>query len=70
MTQWIAVALTLFLAIAIQHYAARPSYSCAGDFYNCENFSSRQALMDYWNACPGDPSGLDRDVDGLPCERE
>jgi len=70
MIQWIAVALTLFLMIVLQRHTARPAYSCAGDLYNCDSFGDRQALMDYWNACPGDPSGLDRDVDGLPCERE
>jgi hypothetical protein len=45
-----------------------PSYSCAGDIYNCSNFSNRTDLMNYFNACPGDPSKLDQNNDGVPCE--
>lgn len=45
-----------------------PSWDCGGDLYNCGDFSSCQELMSYWNACPGDPSQLDEDGDGQPCE--
>lgn len=46
-----------------------PSYSCAGDLYNCSDFEGNlDGLMDYWNACPGDPSNLDGNpADGTPC---
>lgn len=45
-----------------------PVWSCAGDIYNCGDFSNRTDLMSYFNACPGDPSKLDNDNDGIPCE--
>ncbi|MCA1321578.1 excalibur calcium-binding domain-containing protein [Bacillus tianshenii] len=39
---------------------------------NCSDFSSKQAVMDFWYAngysATYDPHGLDRDNDGLPCE--
>lgn len=48
--------------------APASSWVCFGDRYNCDDFSNRAELMSYWNACPGDPSRLDRDNDGIPCE--
>lgn len=44
------------------------NWTCYGDLYNCNDFSSWNQMMDYWNACPGDPSQLDRDKNGIPCE--
>lgn len=44
------------------------NWSCYGDQYNCGDFSSRSQMLDYWNACPGDPSKLDNNNDGIPCE--
>jgi micrococcal nuclease len=45
-----------------------PSWSCVGNLYNCGDFSSCEEVMSYWQACPGDPSRLDGDHDGRPCE--
>ena len=45
-----------------------PGWSCAGNIYNCGDFSSCTQVMSYWHACPGDPSRLDGDHDGRPCE--
>ena len=42
--------------------------NCVGNIYNCRDFSSCAEVMSYWNACPGDPSRLDADHDGRPCE--
>lgn len=47
---------------------ALAQWSCAGDLYNCSDFSNRAALMSYWNMCPGDPSKLDHNNDNVPCE--
>lgn len=44
------------------------TWSCAGDIYNCGDFNNRTDLMSYFNACPGDPSKLDNNNDGVPCE--
>lgn len=44
------------------------TWNCSGDIYNCTNFSSRAELMSYFNSCPGDPSDLDHDGNGDPCE--
>ncbi len=43
-------------------------WNCSGNLYNCSNFSSCEEVMDYFLACPGDPSRLDGDNDGTPCE--
>jgi len=45
-----------------------PGRDCAGNIYDCGDFSSCDEVMSYWNACPGDPSRLDGDQDGRPCE--
>lgn len=42
---------------------------CQGNLYDCSDFGSREELMSYFNACPGDPSRMDGDGDGIPCER-
>jgi len=44
------------------------AWNCSGNIYNCSDFSSCAQVMSYWNACPGDPSRLDGDNDGIPCE--
>jgi len=44
------------------------TWNCHGNLYNCGDFSSCAQVMSYWNACPGDPSRLDGDRDGVPCE--
>lgn len=40
--------------------------------HNCPDFSSHQAVMDYWYShgysATNDPERLDGDNDGLPCE--
>jgi hypothetical protein len=43
-------------------------WNCSGNHYDCSDFSSCAAMRSYWNACPGDPSNLDGDNDGRPCE--
>ena len=45
-----------------------PAWNCNGDLYNCNSFNSCSDMWDYWNTCPGDPSNLDGDNDGYPCE--
>jgi micrococcal nuclease len=47
---------------------SEPTWNCIGNLYNCGDFSSCDKVMSYWNACPGDPSRLDGDHDGRPCE--
>jgi micrococcal nuclease len=44
------------------------AWNCNGNLYNCDDFSSCAEVMSYWYACPGDPSRLDGDHDGRPCE--
>jgi hypothetical protein len=49
---------------------APPSFvpNCNGNVYNCSDLTCGQMAI-YWNACPGDPSGLDgNDNDGRYCE--
>ena len=45
-----------------------PAWNCSGNRYNCGDFASCEEVMSYWYACPGDPSWLDGDNDGRPCE--
>jgi micrococcal nuclease len=47
---------------------AGTAWNCHGNLYNCGDFSSCAEVMSYWYACPGDPSRLDGDHDGRPCE--
>jgi micrococcal nuclease len=47
---------------------SEPTWNCIGNLYNCDDFSSCDEVMSYWTACPGDPSRLDGDNDGVPCE--
>jgi hypothetical protein len=49
---------------------AAPSWNCGGNLYNCPDFSSCSEMWSYWNTCPGDPSDLDGDSDGVPCESQ
>ena len=44
------------------------TWNCSGNLYNCGAFSSCAQVMSYWSVCPGDPSRLDGDHDGRPCE--
>ncbi len=44
------------------------TWQCSGDIYNCDSFRSRSEMNSYFNACPGDPSNLDGNADGRPCE--
>ena len=41
---------------------------CSRDQYNCGDFTTCSEVMAVFNACPGDPSRLDADHDGTPCE--
>jgi len=45
-------------------------WNCVGNIYDCSSFVSREQVMDYFYACPGDPSIMDGDNDGYPCERD
>ncbi|MDM5201290.1 excalibur calcium-binding domain-containing protein [Fictibacillus enclensis] len=60
------VALGVSSATGLQVDAAGP-----GD-KNCSDFSSHQAVMEFWHSngynANNDPHDLDRDSDGLPCE--
>lgn len=51
----------------VQPQVIERNWVCTGDLYNCGDLTGGD-LLSYWNACPGDPSGLDRDHDGHPCE--
>lgn len=44
-------------------------WDCRGNLYDCSSFTSREQVMSYFYACPGDPSHMDGDGDGYPCER-
>lgn len=44
------------------------NWTCAGDIYNCADFATCGEAMDYFTACPGDPSDLDGDKNGVPCK--
>lgn len=55
-------------AIPVSTAAATQTWQCTGDVYNCGSFANRNELLSYFNACPGDPSKLDQDGDGVPCE--
>jgi hypothetical protein len=43
-------------------------WDCSRDNYDCNDFSTCTEVMSYWNVCRGDPSELDHDSDGQPCE--
>ena len=53
-------------AIVITSYSIH--YTKLYDLYNCPDFASCTELRSYFNACPGDPSDLDHDGNGRPCE--
>ena len=40
----------------------------AQDLKNCNDFPSQQAAQEALRSDPSDPSGLDRDKDGIACE--
>ncbi len=40
----------------------------SGDAYNCGDFATYAEAKAYFDAVPGDPSKLDNDGDGFPCE--
>jgi hypothetical protein len=44
------------------------NWNCNGNNYNCGDFKTCSDMRSYWNACRGDPSNLDYDNDGSPCE--
>ena len=48
---------------------AQQQWTCSGNQYNRSDFSTCSQVMSYFNACPGDPSRLDGDHDGRPCEK-
>ncbi len=48
--------------------SAAQGFSCGGDLYNCGDFCTYNDVQSYWGQCPGDPSRLDRDRDGSPCD--
>jgi|GEM_PF-3196719 len=41
---------------------------CSGDRFDCSDFSSCLEVRNYFSMCGGDPSRLDEDNDGIPCE--
>ena len=40
----------------------------SGNAYNCSDFATYAQAKAYFDAMPGDPSKLDSDHDGIPCE--
>jgi hypothetical protein len=48
--------------------APASGWTCGGNVYDCRDFPSCADAMSYFLACPGDPSKLDGDSDGVPCE--
>lgn len=46
----------------------QPSRYLPGNAYNCSDFGSYAQAKAYLDAVPGDPSKLDADHDGKPCE--
>ncbi|MDX1990954.1 MAG: SH3 domain-containing protein [bacterium] len=56
--------------VVVQPISPAPAqqWVCTGDVYNCGNFQDRTTLMSYFLTCPGDPSKLDENGDGIPCE--
>lgn len=46
-----------------------PQWDCSGDRYNCDSpeFNTCNVIWSYFNTCPGDPSKLDGNNDGIPC---
>lgn len=48
---------------------AAKAVSCSSDTYNCGDFKTCSDVMNVFNACPGDPHGLDGNDDGVPCEK-
>jgi len=47
---------------------APPAQYLPGDAYNCGDFDTYAEAKAYFDAVPGDPSRLDNDGDGIPCE--
>lgn len=47
--------------------SSQPQYSCSID-YDCDDFRTCSDAQNYFRSCSGDPSGLDGDNDGRPCE--
>lgn len=45
------------------------TWNCVGDIYNCGDLTCDQ-IRNYFAACPGDPSDLDGDKNGSPCESQ
>ncbi|MDX2075969.1 MAG: SH3 domain-containing protein [bacterium] len=54
----------------VEAISVAPVWTCVGNLYDCSSFSSREEVMSYFYACPGDPSRMDGDGDGYPCERD
>jgi hypothetical protein len=50
--------------------APQTNWNCSRNRYNCNEFAGCSEIMSYWNSCPGDPSNLDGDSDGRPCETQ
>lgn len=48
--------------------SSQSQYTCSGNQYDCSSFRSCSDMRNYFNSCPGDPSRLDGDNDGIPCE--
>ncbi len=44
--------------------------ACVNSDCNCSDFSTQAEAQRVLNAFPGDPHGIDRDRDGIPCESE
>jgi len=67
-----AVALSAFgvFDFAPQETASSgtPAQYRPGNAYHCSDFANYAQAKAYFDAVPGDPSKLDSDLDGKPCE--
>jgi len=43
--------------------------NCTANTYNCGDFTVCEEVIDIFDACPTDVHKLDKDGDGIPCER-
>jgi endonuclease YncB( thermonuclease family) len=64
----VALALTPLPPAQAALPVSRAAWNCIGNRYNCGSFDTCEELISCWNACAGEPSRLDCDNDGQPCE--
>lgn len=66
----IIIRLLIALIAALYSFAVGgAAWDCTID-WNCPDFDSWPATASFFISCPGDPAGLDRDKDFIPCEKQ